>query len=233
MTLSEFFKYLAYGELSQLYVGSGNQGEMPTEDFPKMISHINLGLTQIHTRLPIRHNEVFIVANGGEQRYRLHSDHLVDNAKSSQVKYLEHGATRFTDNVLKVEQLFNYQGEELPLNDENNKESAFTPRTDTIMFPEPLAETISVLYRADHPHFPLKAGIDTDAHIIDIPSVCMEPLLNYVTARVLGSRSSGEGVNQGSAYMMKFEQQLQQLELSGLWQKETPTNLRLEQNGWV
>lgn len=233
MKLAEFFKYIAYGELSQLAIGNSNQGEIALSDYPKLISHINLGLTQLHTRLPIRHNEVFLIANEGNQRYRLHTDHLTDNATSNEPKYLQHADLPFTDNLLRIEQVFQYNGDEVPLNDETAKFSAFTPRSDVLQFSQPISEVLSVLYRADHVRLPMKAGLDITSLNLDIPDVCIEPLLNYVTNRVLGSQSSSDALNNAAGYAIKFEQQLQQLERSGLWQTEMPTNLRLEKNGWV
>lgn len=209
MVLSELFKYLSYGELSQLSLGTGSGGEISESDFPTLAAHVNLGLSQIYTRLPLKQEQTVIALQTGISTY------TVDG------------------NVIKIEQVVTEKGTQLPINDPADDTSVFTPAYNQVQVPN--AESgnlIAVIYRAGHDKISLSRGLDANVVEVDLPDALIEALLSYVVGRVLLSRGAGESANEGATYLQRFELAIQQYENTGLIQKEQTSNTRLEMNGW-
>ncbi len=62
MKLSEFFDLLEYGELANLPL-SGNIDSpkgIREQDYPVLISHLNLALTDLHTKFNLKEREVAV-----------------------------------------------------------------------------------------------------------------------------------------------------------------------------
>ena len=78
MTLQDIFDKLTFGELSQIGV-SGNGTGISQEDYPKLISHVNLGLTDLYTKFPLREREVVIQQYDEISFYELDITHAQSN----------------------------------------------------------------------------------------------------------------------------------------------------------
>ena len=53
MTLSDVFDQLAYGEFSKIFLGES--GAIPQSNWNRIITHINLGLTELYKRFDLKH----------------------------------------------------------------------------------------------------------------------------------------------------------------------------------
>lgn len=230
MLLSEFKEYLAYGELSQL-----NVGDLLTDTthFPRMISSINLGLTELYKRFPIKLSEVNIQLNDAITQYVISSQHaetnMPEDADPTYYYVKDSIFYPFTDDLVSIEAIFNEYGEEIPLNDENMKYSLFTSGYNVITHPYPSSDNaILVQYRAS----PTKLSMEADDTAnIDIPPQFTEALVNYVAYRMFAAinMNSAEAVN----YYAKFEAACALINNLGLWHKDSRTNMRLENAGWL
>lgn len=230
MLLSEFKEYLAYGELSQL-----NVGELLQDDthFPRMISAINLGLTELYKRFPVKLSEVTIQLNDSVTQYHIHSSKAESNMPEggNPVDYYVKDSIfyPFTNDLVQIEAVFNEDGEEIPLNDENMKYSLFTMGHNVIHHPYPEDENaIFIQYRAAAPKLAMDAD---DTAEIDIPPQFTEALVSYVAYRMFAAinMNSAEAVN----YYAKFEAACALINNLGLWHKASNTNMRLENSGWL
>jgi len=235
MLLSELFMYLAYGELSQMAIGTNNHGGIDESDYPTLISHINLGLTNLHSRLPLKQSQVIIALQSDQTLYPLVSNYAVNSDSVQQGKFiLDSAAEPFNDDVLKIEEVFAEDGTPYPLNDSNNDNSLFIPSFNTLQVPDPKSGTyLAVIYRANHAKLPAKRGIDISALEIDIPAVLVEPLLTFVVGRVVGAGNSQTSIQEAAAYQQKYEIQLQDVRNSGALALDRPSNARMRNNGWV
>ena len=54
MLLSDIFEQLTMGEVSQLSLGGTNEGGVLPQDYPKIVPHINLALTEIYKRFNLK-----------------------------------------------------------------------------------------------------------------------------------------------------------------------------------
>ena len=58
MLLSEIFEQLTYGELSQINLGGKDDGGIASSDYPAVVAHINMALTELFKRFPLRLKEI-------------------------------------------------------------------------------------------------------------------------------------------------------------------------------
>jgi len=235
MLLSELFMYLAYGELSQMALGTNNHGGIDESDYPTLISHINLGLTNLHSRLPLKQSQVIIAQQSDRTLYPLTSTYAINSSSAEKNKFILDSATAlFANDVLKVEEVYTEKNILLPLNDSAKVGSLFTPSFNTLQVPAPKAnKVLAVLYRANHAQLPAKRGVDISAIEVDIPAVLIEPLLTFVVGRVVAAGSNQNSIQEAAAYQQKFELQVQQIVQSGALSVDRPSNLRMRSNGWV
>lgn len=236
MLLSELFKQLSHGELSRLSVGASGTGEIQEEHYEALLSHINLGLTELYKRFPLRMQEVVIQQYDHIQTYKLSTDYAQTNTASTQpIKYIEDSVYEpFTGNVLRIEKVIDEDGQTLFLNDDTQYWSVHTPSYDTVQVPLPEAENqMIVTYRADHDI--ISMGDNTPAEIdVPIPLSHLEALLHYVAYRAYTNVPSFEGGGSDSNnYLAKFEASCSRITNLNLINNDTPTNLKLHDRGWV
>jgi hypothetical protein len=230
MLLSEFKEYLAYGELSQLNIGDLLSNE---EHLPKLISGINLGLVELYKRFPIKLSEVNIQLANYITEYLIHSSKAESNMPEGADPTLYYVKDSifypFKDDIVSIEAVFNEYGEEIPLNDEHKKYSVFTTGYNVLNHPYPESENVLLIqYKAA----PTKLALDSDDTVnIDISPQFTEALINYVAYRSFAAinMNSAEAVN----YYAKFEASCAQINNLGLWHKDSRTNMRLENSGWL
>ena len=235
MLLSDIFMYLAYGELSQMAIGTNNRGGIDESDYPTLISHINLGLTNLHSRLPLKQSQVIIAQQSDRVLYPLTPIYAINSTSAESNKFILDSATEpFINNVLKIEEVYTENNILLPLNDSAKDNSLFTPSFNTLQVPTPEAnKVLAVLYRANHAQLPAKRGVDISTIELDIPAVLIELLLTFVVGRVAAAGNNQTSIQEAAAYQQKYELQVQQIIQSGALSVDRPSNLRMRSNGWV
>ena len=236
MLLSDFFTVLSTGELGGVVLGNRNGTGIAVEDYSTVVSHINLGLTALHTRLLLREEEVFVKEYDNIQLYYLLPQYAISNTASTEpYKYIVDSVFQpFQGNVLKIEQVFNEIGLDLPINDPNNRMSVHTPQYNCLQIPFAYAtNAVSVIYRANHPRIVVGAGFDPAQVTLEIPDQVVEALACYVGARAFIGNAADNGKNDVNLHLTRFEQLVQQLEQADLLNSNGGTNLKLRDNGWV
>ena len=242
MQLSDLFEQLTQGELSQLQLSGRDSTGILQKDYPKIIPHINLALTELYKRFNLRTSEVVIQQYDHIQTYYLDKLFAQTNTDSDKpTKYIMDSQYQpFTDNVLIIDTINNELGEELYKNQDRSffKGSdkywaVSTPSYNSVQVPYPdNANQMIVTYRADHD--PIIINEDTQLKNVHIPisPSYLEPLLLYIAARVYTNLGSNEG-NEGNNYTAKFEASVKKIEELNLYVTEDTHNIKLEENGWV
>lgn len=239
MKLQEIFNQLTYGELSQLGIGGASAGGVQPANYNKLIAHINLGLTALHKRFPLKENRLTIELVQGRTSYPLLSKFAVSSRLSKEpVRFIKDStAVPFVDDILKVEKVFTDAGFELGLNDEGDRYALATPTSTTLDVPADIvARTmdmpdeyktlrLKVVYRANHPIILTDEGdIDPEETEVELPYTHLEPLLLFVAARVHTPTGMTNETNMGNTYYARYEASCQQIEMQ---------NLRVDQGGQV
>lgn len=236
LTLQDIFEQLTYGELAQLSVGGADTGGIQVKDYPKVISHINMGLTALYTRFPLRIKELTLQQHEQITLYKLDYAFAQSNTESTEaIKYIIDTANApFLDDVLRINTAFDELGNEVQINDEDSNTSIFTPDYDTIQIPYPInTSAYFFTYRARHPKIPLDT-LDPASVNVDIPIYLLEALLTYVVGRVLTSKGGTDGLTESGTYLNKFEALCRQVEEHNLMNSSSSeTNTKLDDNGWT
>lgn len=237
MKLYEVFEMLQYGELANVSI-SGNIDEevgIRTEDYPLLISHINLALTDLHTKFNLKEKEVVIQQYEGLPYYELDSKYAQSNTGSIEpIKYISDSIYNpFIDDVLRINAAFDEGGCEVSINDENDCNSIFLNSYKRIQVPYPNPENaLWITYRANHEKLSM-SNPDITAEV-NIPAYCVEALLSYVASRVHSQRTSQESQGLSVNLMAKYQMICEQIEEKNvLHNSPSNTNFKLGERGWV
>lgn len=237
MLLTELFDHLTTGELSQLYVGAdGGTQPITGEQQSRLIGHINLALTALHSRFLLREGKLTIQRQPGQSTYVLHSRYAVSNKRSrEQVRHILDEGNPFQDDILKVERVYTEDGQELSLNDDGDINGASTPTFNTLYVPLQVpGDRLTVVYRANHPAIVEGIGMfRPEAIEVDLPMSHVEPLLLYIASRMLNPLSTENEFHEGNNYAAKYEAACRQIENLNYRIDKVSTVDRLSRNGWV
>lgn len=215
-------------------MGGVDSGGIQTSDYPRIVSHINLALTALYSRFPVKSEEVVIRLQDHIQVYYLDRRFAVTNTESTEpIKYLDDSKYMpFNDNVLGIDEVYNEMGETLFLNDEGQYWSIHTPSHNSIQIPYPEKENaLIVKYRAGPVKLVAK-GLDPETQHVDLPNALLEPLLYFVASRAFSNLNSDQNA-EGNNYATKYEASCRKIEELGLIIKDSHINVRLDEAGWI
>jgi hypothetical protein len=237
MLLSEIFEQLEEGELRQMALGGSEASGIIESDYPKIIPHVNLGLSEIYKRFPLRTEHLTIQQYAQITNYQLLPKYAQSNTASTEpVKYIMDSSFKpFTDDakVLKIEAVFDEEGQKYHLNDETNPYSVYTPTYNTIQIPfNDENNAFGVTYRAGHPKLSATVS-DVLNQEVEISDTHLRALLLFIGARYLKTRGNAESTQEGIAMLQEFYVEVGDVRDLGLDTDEHTTNLKLEYNGWA
>jgi len=217
MKLLEVFEHLSYGEFAQLSVGNpegeGEFGVTP-ETRHRLVSHINLGLTELHKRFLLREGRAQIYVVPGLRDYMVAAD-----------------------DILKIERVI-AEGQELLINDLDNPDAVQTTGYRSLHLPiGVVSPVLDVVYRADHPVLSARDAAQDPARIeVDLPRTHLEALLYFVASRILNPMGASGGrseFHEGNNYTAKFEQACRILENGGYRISQEAEHSKFQRGGWV
>lgn len=257
MLLSEIFDQLTFGELSQLYISGRDENGIQACDYEQIIPHINLGLIELYKRFDLKRNEVKVQLQSDINIYHLNSKFALSReGVSLDPQYIMDTVDiPFTDDILKIEEVYDKYGNKLTLNDKNNYfdtdntgttntsieyTSNNVPIVRTVLTPSYLsiqstysdtAALLTIRYRAKHKQLPTY-NIDLSTEEVDLPYGLLEALCLFVGARAY-TGMTGESAQDGNNFMQKFEMSCKRVEEYGLENITQTTNYKLIENGWA
>ena len=234
MDLNELYKRLSYGELSNLSIGSEGSGTIIVEKQPIILFLANEALRELSKRFVLRENVLLIEQQEGVINYRLDPIYSIQNAEASGVEYpyiVDSPDAPFNDVVLKILQVYDECGRELPLNDRDNYWSLFTPQNNLLQIPNPqVGSSLSINYQTF-----LKPilGVDLE-ETIDIPVVLEKALTSYIAGHVLGNMNTQESNAKSQEHLLRFQAICAEAEEKDLLSiSNSDTNKKFEQRGWI
>lgn len=240
MLLSDIFLQLTHGELAGLAIGGAEgAGVLPT-DRPAIISHINLGLTELHKRFDLRREEVIVQQYDHITKYYLEKKYAV-HGSGDQVSinpptlYIKDSVENpFQENVLRIEQVINENGEELYKNDDNSYWTVWCPEFNCVQVPyADSANSMCIKYRASHEHIEPSPNTIPEQVDVKVSGGHLQALLYFVAARVHATKPTMDGVTNSAEYSAKFEASCLKAKELNLEQKDTPSNQKLYARGFV
>lgn len=248
MKLQEVFDQLTHGELSNLSIGGNEAGVINPANYDRLVPHVNLGLTALYKRFPLKENRFTLELQSNRTVYPLISKYAVSSTSSREtVRYIKDSlAAPFKDDIHKIEKVVAPSGYEFSLNDESDEYSVFTPSATVLRvsldvvdqamdLPDDLKTTlVEVIYRANHPLI-VADGLYLEPEDIELelPYSHLEPLLLFIASRVHTPTGMTNETNMGNTYFAKYEASCQQIEATNLRVDQGSQNTRLYRNGWV
>lgn len=241
MKLSTIFTQLTMGELSQVHLGGSEVGEISQNNYVQMYAHVDLALTALYKRFYLKEGRVTIQLQPGTLSYQLHSDYAVSNTGSLKpVKYIvDSVGLPFKDDILKIERALVSEYGEVPMNQDGDAYSVFTPTSTSIRVTQDMIdglypESLELVYRANHPI--ISNGMvtaDPNTIEIELPYTHLEPLLLFIASRIHNPIGVTNEFNAGNNYAAKYEAACRQLEVSNLQIDQGSQYSRLSNKGWV
>lgn len=239
MKLSDIFSQLSYGELSQLALVDATTGLIDPAKYAPLVAHVNLGLTALYKRFPLKENRLSFALQASRVSYPL--------STQGDVNFLDNGSGEdFNDDILKIEQVLTSNGVVLSLNDASDPYSCFTPSSTTLRVPLAMVTTagalpprmmtnaLQVVYRANHPIIVYSGANFAPSRIeVELPYSHLEPLLLFVASRVNNPIGMSNEFHAGNSYAAKYEAACARLENDGLEVDQGSQGNRLQQSGWV
>jgi hypothetical protein len=245
MKLKEIFDQLTYGELSQISIGGGAAGTVRAEDYPKLVAHVNLGLTALYKRFNLKRGQFKLVLQPGVTMYALNRKFAVTNTRSREaVKFINDTGMPFRDDLLKVESVLSDTGYEFGVNNPVDPLSMNTPSQRMLVVPadvvaradwladEMKTSSLTVFFRANHPKLEAE-DVEPEDLEIDLPETHLEALLLFIASRVHTPIGIGGEDNTGNTYFQKYELACQELENKNLQIDTGAQYDRLQKGGWV
>lgn len=250
MLLNDIYDQLAYGELRQVVLGSGDIDSvvvgLPPENCRRLLPFVKAGLTELHKRFALRESEFVVELQPNKVSYHLTPDFAQSNGASTEpTKYISDADEAFVNNLMRVERVYGtYQAKEfpVPLNALLNGAAARTPRYDTLVIPSDtvkapwLLETTSlrVVFRADHPPIDdATANASPGTTPIYLSSTYLEAMTFYIASRASNPNGASETFHDGNNYAAKFEQAVLQLKEYNFDLDEDEGHTKFADRGWA
>lgn len=241
MKLSEVLEHLQYGELSNLGIVDKETGVIPVTSYPKILSSVNLGVTELHKRFQLKKGILRLELQPDQTMYPLLRKHQVGaKAPVGTVQYILNDGMVFSElELIKVEKVHTERGVALGLNDSTTSRSVSTPQANVIYVSSLLQNTLkptvlTLEYRKGAKPIQL---CDWDAESlcseVDIPHTHLMALLYYVASRLHNPVGfSAATTHEGNNYASKFETECLNLDFHNLRVDDVAYNERAHRNGW-
>lgn len=233
MNIEELFEKLSYGPYAALFAGAAGKGSIDEADQPQVLSHANDALLRLYTKFDLIHNDVVIEMIDGITNYHLDSKFSIHNTGSKQRhKYiLDLPDEPFTDDVIRILEVYDSYGYRYPLNDDGNPCAVFTPQQNVLQVPRTTPRQIlSVTYQAKHPK--LEVG-DPEQEIM-LPDVLIEALISYIAYKKYTNMATPESTAKAQEHMAMFTSLCDDAVLNdAVSTSSSSTNTRFEKRGFV
>jgi hypothetical protein len=179
MLVSELFKRLSYGPLSNLAIGNEGDGTILEAKKPQIIDHANDGLIRLHARFVLNEKEVVIEQREDRTLYTISTKNAVsylDTDPANPAYVIDTELEPFLDDIIKISAVYDGEGCQLPLNRDHDCRSVFTPQVNVLQVPTPVqGKPLHVIYQAKPVPLTVPA-VETDA--FELPTVLESALVH-------------------------------------------------------
>lgn len=230
MKLQTILDHLSAAEFSQLNFGEGPGKFEGDQALKKVLSSVNLGLTDLFGRFDLKLGKVTIALQPNQTSYLLTSRHSQYGRRAELPYYIQDTATEpFKDDVILIKRVTTDAGEELLLNTLEERYSLMTSAMDrlevpldivnqTLTLPDCLkTSNLAVTYRANHVEFDVDSACFLKERIeVPLPVTHITALLYFVASRANNPVGLGQEFNAGNTYASKYELECARLKNDGM-----------------
>lgn len=243
MNVTDLFTNLSLGELSNTSIGMDGAGTISAAGQPRIIRHANDGLLRLFSRFILLEKDVLVEQQEAQTRYLLSSASAlskytlpatrptVPTFPSVRKPYiLDSAACPFLDDVIKILEVYDSFGRKLVLNDEENRDSVFTPQPKLLQVPRPVpGAALGVKFQAKHPQLTVE-DLEQD---IDLPEVFDSALTAFIAWRVYSDMNTQEAGAKAQEHQLNFETICNEAVTNDLVNSSiSTTNIKFDRRGW-
>lgn len=242
MNITQLLADLAVGELSDLYLGSEEDGTVPEDQVARVLRGVNSALSALHNRFICSWEEVPLTITTARTRYPLRGIHAATNTEPGNTTerfILDTEDAPFPTRILRpISASFGVVCDDgvyylpTPFNEPNDPLSVLVVNEDTLIIPEYYADTpFSVIYQPR----PARVEVTTArTDEIDIPYALEQALLAKTASHVWGSRNGEIGVAKSQVLGNEYEMICAEIERQGLFEGPmSSANDKFVAGGWV
>lgn len=234
MTLEDLYCALSHGALANLAMADKPNSTIQEEDRPQVVLALNAGLARLYKRFVLKQKDVIIALQKDITFYHLRkefAEQSYDPSSGNRPYILDLGREKFEEDVIKIMAVFNNMGRELPINDETQWASVFTPQAKTLQVPFPkVGAQLAVAYQAMHP----KIACNQEGDVIDLPDTLHDALYAFIGYHVYTGIMSDGSMAAAAAHKGIYEELCGEIEnRDTLAQTVTLANGRFDKGGWV
>ena len=226
MLLSDVYNQLSYGELAHVFASTRKKNDtgIEPEAFEKLFPLIQIGLTDLHSRMYLREGSIQVPLVSGTTRY------VIDPAEKDLIE------------IEQINGLYENSLYTITMDVRDDLSSIRRVSADTIVVPEPSDDakwrlettSLDIIYRANHPIINnYKANAAPLITPIYLPNTHLYALCLGVASRYMDPVGVKSEFHAGNNYRQKYEVELQRLEMLGFDVKDTGSNNNLIRNGWA
>lgn len=232
--LTELYKSLALTVLNNTSVVTDDKKDIEPDKKEYILEFINEGLTRLHSRFPLKTENVFVEMREGRTEYPLLKRYsfMGFDPELAQYPFIMDSVTNpFEENVIKILMVYDSLGERRGLNDNHNPHGLFTPRPDTLQCIRPRhCEVLTVTYQAKHPTLSV-AGENQE---VDLPDSLLPALKYWVAYSYYTGLNTAESTSKAAEYLQMYESicgEVKDYDLGS--SSESNTNTLFERRGWI
>ena len=234
MRVTDLYRMLSYGELSNLAMSSSGAGTILEADKPKILIYANDALLRLYSKFILREKDVLIELHDHVTNYHLDSRFSVtgQDALVAPIPYIKDLPLEpFENDVIKILSVYDSLGSKLPLNDAECYTSVYTPQANVLQVPNPIAgDCLSVLYQAKHPALDVARPND----IIQLPDVLHSALTGFIAYKVFSHINTQESTAKAQEHLSLYTNILSDaVESDTVITSISGTNVRFQKRGWV
>lgn len=244
MKITDLFRRLAYGELSNLSISGDGSGVIVSEKHPQLIGYVNDALLNLHSRFVLSEKSVIVEQVAIVVTYELRRKFAQSAQPTSGTGGVAYAYIKdmlgdpFTGDVIRILEVHDSDGNERPLNDRARTDSVFTPMPDVLQVPRPEeGQALALLYQARHPVI-LDEATDAVPDLLDqevnIPFALEGALQRMIASSVYSHMNGQENILKSQEYLQAAEAICAGVEMKDLAsQSQTTSHLKFEQRGFV
>jgi hypothetical protein len=236
VNVNDLFRALSFGELSNLSMSNEGNGTITAAAQPKIIHHLNEGLLKLYSRFVLKEDDILVQLYDHITFYHLNPRFAVNyvpvgGSDDEDIRYLlDMPGEPFKGDIIKILTVYDSNGCKLPLNDDEQPLSLFTPQANLLQVPYPKNDmALSVMYQAKHDK--IQGELE---ETIELPDILLEALTNFIAYKVYGSIGSDNSTAKSLAHYAAFESVCREVEDKDLVSTSISTsNARFHKRGWV
>ena len=238
MYLSDLFKQLSFGQLSNLSLSGNGSGVIVGEQKPKIVNMANEGLLKLYSKFILDEKTLVLNLTNGTARYNLTKANSVYGADVSNPNgyIIDTEENPFLGDVVRVLAAHDSFGLDVPLNDDQANISVFTPAPEAVQIrqaPNNIRALTGLMltYQAKHPELDVEGE---DDQLIELPDVLEPALRSYVAYMIFSGMNGPDNSAKAAEHMSQYEATcMEVIDKDLVSSSYSRTNSRFSRNGWA